>query len=61
MFDNSLLEYVDMLCDDYKNGSWKPQIYSMGTLNWYYEFKSYLRFKGVDIKWKVPEQPYPGT
>ena len=52
MFDDSLLEYVDMLCEDYKTGKWVTQTYSMGTKNWYYEFKAYLKFKGVEIKIK---------
>ena len=61
MFDDSLLEYVDMFCDDYSKGNWKTDVFSMGTTNWYWEFKKYLKFKGIDVKWKVPEQPYPGT
>jgi hypothetical protein len=52
IFDSSLLEYVDMLCEDYADGRWIPKAYSMGTSNWYYEFKAYLKFKGIDIKWK---------
>jgi len=53
VFDSSLLIYVDMFCDDYANRRWIPKAYSMGTRNWYYEFKDYLKFKGVDIKWSL--------
>ena len=47
MFNDSNLEHVDKFCESVDSGEWKVKIMSMGTVNWYWEFKDYLKSVGV--------------